>query len=407
MLSLLVVAAALADEPVLYEGDPAAAIAQIAASADKEPWQLEPIRPVDLVGSSRVTLLGAPPPCAARAPSTSAELRVIADRAAHRIQRQEWAEARRDVEQARAALGCLVEEADADRAAHIHLMWGVLATGANSPKEAAQAFDRAHRFRMDANGKPTLEWDARLAAPDMGADAFAQAADRLSKAGEGALLVAPGVDPSRVTLRMDGRTLPLPAEGRVALTEGYHLIQILTRDADSTTTTTVEVDIKVGQELVLIDPVGFGRIRLSEQVLQPGLAQVVRATVAPEGIAWAFADGAAWRLDEAWTRLEPVDLGDAARAQRRSSTIRGVGLGAMVLGGAGAVVGFTHFSGLRTPQAWETTTEGQDFRTSEAMAWRNLGFISAGVGVVGGVVAGIGHARVQATASSVSIGWAH
>ncbi len=381
--------AAHADRPLLHDGDAADAVARAVAASGEPAWAFDPLTLAELVADPSPTVLGPVQPCARQGPATNAALRAAADRAQLRIQRQDLAAARADLTEARALLACLSEEADAERAALVFLMSGVVAWSEGDEAAATAAFDRAHRFRLGADGTPQLAWDPRLAAPDRGGDAFAAAAAALSDAPRGLLRVAPGVDPARLSLRIDGRTVPPPGDVGLALPAGYHHVQLLTGGA----VRTLEVEVGADAALLVVDPAGLRGLAVADHVGTAPLAELVRATRPGAGAAYAVAGDTVWRLEADWATLPSVDPTAAERASRRAGTLRAAGYTAAGVGALMAGAGLAGFAAVRTPPAWESTVEMSAWRQSQATAWRAVGLVGVGLVVGGGATAGVGHAR--------------
>ena len=179
MLTLLALAPlALADTPLLHDGSTAEAVELAVEQGAGPAWDLDPMRTAQLLPSDRPGIVGVESACA-RAPASSAELRTTVTLALARIQHREWEAADGDLAVARAMLACLAEEADAERAAQVYLMTGVLAVQSDRPEDARVAFDRAARFGPPVDGQPALAWDSRIASPAMGSALLEAATEAL------------------------------------------------------------------------------------------------------------------------------------------------------------------------------------------------------------------------------------
>jgi hypothetical protein len=388
MLSLLALSLlAHAETPLLHEGDAAEAVARVSAADGVPAWDLDPVRPAALWSADGPGLVGVAGACA-RGPATNADLRTATDRAQLRMQRMDWEGAATDLDAAVAMLACLSEEADAERAARVHLMRGVLAAESGDRAAALAAFDRAHRFRLGEDGQPGLAWDDRLAAPDKGAATLAAAGEALLRAPQGRIVVAPGVDRGRVSLRVDGRTLPLPDGGELSLPAGYHLVQVLSADDGGRRVRTQEIDLPADAPVVLADPRGFAAVPLADHAGTPGLASLLGALGTER--AYVQAGETVWKLDGEWRSLPSVDPSAAARQQRRAAALQGAGWSAVGMGLVTAAVGFARVGGFAEAPAWETTVDAQDWRQAQARAWTGVGIAGGAVAATGGTLVVVG-----------------
>jgi hypothetical protein len=393
MLSLLALTlVAHAETPLIHEGDASEAVARVVAADPVAAWDLDPVRPAALWSADGAGLVGVPSTCGGTS-ATNADLRAATDRAQLRMQRLDWAGASTDLDAALGMLGCLSEEADAERAARVYLMRGVLSVESGEPKRAREAFERAHRFRLGEDGQPRLTWDDRLASPDKGERVLEEAGNDLLAAAPGRLFVAPGVDRGRVSLRVDGRTVPLPDAGELPLASGYHLVQVVTAGGGGRQVRTVEIELAADTPAVLADPRGLAALPLGDHAGGPGLAALLGALGADQ--AYVQADTRVWKLDGEWELLPSVDPAAAARQQRHASALQGAGWSALGLGVVGAAVGFARVGGFMEAPAWETTVDAQDWRQAQARSWTGVGVGGLVVAATGGTLVGMGKAAAK------------
>jgi hypothetical protein len=372
---------AVADTPVLYDSTPKEAVDRAVRYDAGHPWDLDPLRPDQLLTGTRAGLVGVEPTCQ-RAPASAADLSKSVELATEHFQRQSWAEADLLLRQARAELSCLTDEADAARVAQLHLMAGIVAHELDRPDDALEAFDRAHRFGANtATGEP-MAWNNRLASPSHGGAAFEQAAAALDAVQHGILRMAPGVDPGRVDLRVDGRAVPLSANDSLSLAEGYHHVQVVSSTTRGRAVRTFEVDVSPDVPVVVADPSGLGDLQLAPHVGSPALADFIRAA-GIHGRTWVVTDTEVWTLEDTWRQVpQPVHL-DPLEARDRTTSRRAAGLTALI---SGVVVGSLSAWGRSTvadSPSWERKTTAQEARVMQSRAWTGLAVLGAG-----GVVAG-------------------
>jgi len=384
MLSLVLLAtAAHADVPLLHDGDTHDAVELAVAQGAGPAWELDPLRAAQLLPSDRPGLVGVDSACH-RAPTSAAELRTTVTVALARIQRRTWEAAATDLAVARAMLACLAEEADAERAAQVYLMTGVLAVQAERPGDAVVAFDRAARFGPQVDGRPVLSWDSRIASPTMGEELLTAATEALHAAPLGSLRLAPGVDPGVVSVRIDGHTTPVPATGAIDLSAGYHLVQVVAAAGGARTVRTYEVDLQAGQTIVVADPQGLSDLPLATHAGTEAMTDLLHAAGVPSPT-WMVAHGEAWkRVDTTWTHLPALDLHQQRQLSERHAFMRHLGWGALGTGVAVAAAGAAFAMPISTPQGWEEVDEHDEFRVQQARRWWGLAAFGGGLAVCGG-----------------------
>ena len=110
------------DIPVFFVGDPEVAIRQVALETGSPIWQLDLLRPAEVVEGDGPRAIGAgqrATMCATE--STNLALREYLDKVEGRVTYEQWGEARNDLDAALAALSCLVEPAESSLGARLFL----------------------------------------------------------------------------------------------------------------------------------------------------------------------------------------------------------------------------------------------------------------------------------------------
>ncbi len=371
-LSLLL-NAALAVTPVLHQGDAAEAIEVVAASTGVPPWELRPVEVGQLFPGGGVLVVGhaQPAPCAA-APSTNAAVRELVSAAEKRLVRQEWAEMRERLAAAAAALPCLGEPAEASLAARLFFLDGFAAAELADVPAAESAFRRARA------SQPELAWDERLAGA--GRAAFDTTATRTS---EGRLALGPGLGDVG-TLWVDGRLATLE-QGVLVLAEGEHLVQVL-----QPSVSTYAVRVRPNNPVALVRA-PQARDEALGAVSDPRGRLVVEAAaeglLGPDVELWVAGNGSLWHVRPAWevAQVRPRPAAPIPARYGTSRVLVGLGAGLTLVGGAGAVYGWTEAARL-----FEDPGDSDDAYAYRS-AWHDT---SQAVGAVSTVVAGAGLATL-------------
>jgi len=380
----MLLSVAWADTPLLHDGPPETAVARVVASGGGPAWELDPLRPDQLMAHSQAGLVGISSSCQ-RAPAGAADLRKSVQFAEEMFERQNWEAAARHIRQARAELPCLVDETDAVQAAHLHLLAGIVAREQGRTEDVADAFDRAQRFGSDTASGTPLQWNDRLASPDRGADALARAGEALLQAPRGTVRFAPGVDPGRLDLRIDGRAVPLRREESLSLPVGYHHVQVVSSGPSGRVVRTFEIDLTEDVPIVVADPAGLTSLALGPHVNTPALGDFIRAA-GLRGTTRVVAGDAVWTFDTEWTQLPAVDLHAAERTQRLLTRRRTAGFAAMAGGVLVSGLGLWGMSTVWTGPEFEQTTDLQDWRTRQYIPWAATEAVGVSALVTGAVL---------------------
>ena len=378
LMSLVLAGAAQADTPLLHDGPPEDAVARIEALGGGAAWEFDPLRPEQLMQSVHAGLVGVDSSCQ-RAPTSSAELRKSVEFAETMFNRQNWEATLRHIADAKAKLPCLIDEADAVRIAHLHMMDGIVAHEQGRQEDMKMAFDLAQRFGMDGSTGQPMVWNDRLASPDRGAEALARAAWALQNAPSGILRFGPGVDPGRILVRVDGRAVPLGPSDSMALPVGYHHIQVVSSTSAGRQVRTFAVDLAQSQTLVVADPGGLTGLSLSPHVNTPALGDLIRAA-GIRGTTWVVAGDEAWSFDTEWTAQPTINLNAQRDASLRSSRLQSAGITSIICGAVVSSVALWGISNVRSAPGWESTPQSVAWRQQQYWAW--MGTEALGLGSI-------------------------
>ena len=384
MLAQSALGVALADKPVLHDGPPEDAVSRVDALGAGPTWELDPLRPEQLVQTTRAGLVGVDSSCQ-RAPATAASLRQSVEFAEVMFERQKWSDALRHIAEAKAQLPCLVDEVDAVEAARLHLIEGIVAHEQDRLEDARVAFDLAQRFGTEPSTGEVLAWDGRLASPDRGATLLDAAGEALLNAPQGTLRFAPGVDPGRIDLRIDGRTVPLSPTEALPLAVGHHHIQVVSGGVEGRMVQTYTIRLTEDSPAVVADPRGLVGLSLAPHVNTPALADFIRAA-GIQGQTWVVAGDEAWTYDTEWIRQRPIDLAAASRAADRSTRLRAAGIATMVTGAVVSGVGLWGLNTARQQPPWEETSDVETWRRSQHAAWVGTQAVGLAAIATGGVL---------------------
>lgn len=375
---------ARADTPVLHAGDAETAVARAVAQGAGPAWDLDPLQPAQLLPTNEAGLVGIPSSCQ-RAPATAADVRRSIELAEGLFSLGKWTAVHTHLTQARAEVACLVDEADAERVAHLHLMAGVVARELDRPEEASAAFDRAQRFGSDPSQGRVLAWPDRLASPDKGQSDLAAAGEWLTRAPVGSIRLAPGVDPGRVDLRIDGRAVPVAATEAITLPVGYHHIQVVSVQARGRSVRTFEIDLQADVPVVVADPRGLASLQLAPHAGTPALADLLRAS-GLRGPTWVVTEQGTWTLDHDWVEHPPVDLQARQRSHDRTVGRRAAGWTALATGALVGGIAAWGRSTVQQPPAWETSQQQLEWRQAQHRAWVGVGALGLGTSTAGAVL---------------------
>jgi hypothetical protein len=326
---ILVAAAAFADEPVVYADDPAVAVHKVSLDAGVPGWELEPVRPSELVSGDVPQAIGVdqPPPCASIA-TTTAGLRETLTRAEDLVAYQRFPQSRALLGTALASLACLTDPAEASVTARVLFLDGIAAEDAGDLASAADSFRGALAFQ------PGLAWDEAMA-PELRVG-FDHAVAAAASAPVGTLVVGPGVE-GVAQLWIDGR-LVAPVGNTVPLSVGPHLVQLLAPG----TVQTLSVVVRADSPVAILVPSS-----LSDRVVSQGSADrralvtaIVDARFAQPSSFYVWTGARTVRFDGAqWAEL-PISDAEGLAARRRVShdlvvgggVAAGIGLGATAAG---------------------------------------------------------------------------
>ena len=228
----------------------------------------------------------------------------------------------------------------------------------------------------------SLIWNGRLASPAHGGEAFDAAARALAAAETGTLRIAPGVDPGRLDVRIDGRSVPLAATDALELPVGYHHIQVVAGGPRGRVVRTFEVELDTENPIVVADPHGLSELRLAPYVGSPAMADFIRAA-GFTGRTWVITDTDVWTLDQDWTRVpDPVAL-DPQTLRDRATRRRAVGISTLLSGAIVTGMGAWGRATSVTAKPWEERAEQVEYRQTQARVWgavalTGLGGMTAG-----------------------------
>jgi hypothetical protein len=285
---------------VLHAGDLPAALERVAADTGADPAALDGRRPTALVSGQMPRITGAKHlrQCTGR-PVSHAMLRRDLDLAT-----EMWLAM--DVAAADAALAtvldrivCLSEPLEPSMAARAALLRGVLRHALKDDPGASTAFAQALRYQ------PDLQWDGDI--PPDAKSLFESARETAPDRGAASLHLVPGA-PGLTEVRVDGHSV-VPIDGRVALSAGPHLLQLLRP-------TILTVELEATGEVVVVWPTLVQDAwagEVDEATRQADLLGLARSS-ALDPSAIIFAPGAqrTWRLDPGTTVWTPQTrpLGD-------------------------------------------------------------------------------------------------
>ena len=363
---LLFPAFAHADELLLHEGDPSAAVKAVAADAAVPPWSLDPTpiaaflqRASDgqaiLFGDGRID------PSCSRPTSNSELLKALSDGEAA-VKGQRWPLAIQTLERALSSVPCLGEPAEASTIAQLHYLRGIISVKVEGTEAASQSFAQAVQY------KPGLVWDTNY--PPEGQPLFEASRETLREVAE--LRVLGAVQ----TLWIDGQARS-PEAGVIRLSAGTHLVQV---PGTPTLTWTVRVDAALPAHLV--DPRSLAALPIQAFPNDP-LVSTLLDLGHPKQTAWLRTADATWRYDGAWTRLPPAPVDPAALRTQRGTALTAGGLVAAGLGLTSMAFCVTQAGRVRYEPDWEQTIDQRDYRQSIH------GPLVAGA-VAGGVIGGFG-----------------
>jgi hypothetical protein len=326
---ILLAAAAFADEPVVYADDPAIAVHKVSLDAGVPVWELQPVRPSELVSGDVPQAIGVdqPPSCASIA-TTTAALRETLTRVEDLVAYQRFPQSRALLGTALASLACLADPAEASVTARVLFLDGIAAEDAGDLAAAAESFRGALAFQ------PALAWDEAMA-PELRVG-FDQAVAAAASAPVGTLVVGPGVE-GVASLWIDGR-LVAPVGNTVPLSVGPHLVQLLAPG----TVQTLSVVIRGDSPVALLVPSS-----LSDRVVTQGspdrralVTAIVDARFAKPASFYVWTGARTVRYDGAgWVEL-PMSEAEGLAARRRAGhdlvlgggVTAGVGLAATAAG---------------------------------------------------------------------------
>ena len=362
------------DIPVFFVGDPEVAIRQVALETGSPIWQLDLLRPAEVVEGDGPRAIGAgqhATMCATE--STNLALREYLDKVEGRVTYEQWGEARNDLDAALAALSCLVEPAESSLGARLFFLRGITLTALGETAGGQAAFVRALHFH------PGLKWDESFT-PDWKPNFEAAQAD-VSKRPLGRLVVGPGLE-GNSSLWVDGRMANL-GDGSVQVPEGEHLVQVL-----SPHVTTMEVITHGGANVAILVPAAIPD-DVASNLLDRRTQAILDAIVAETsggGPAYAWTGERTWKSDgTTWTELpaHEVDEGPSMRAE----VGRGLfwsGLGASAVGLVSTGMGLAMWAPNHVPATGEVGAAYADRvdRAARGGGIATAGLVSFGLGVV-------------------------
>lgn len=371
-LILLLAGLAAARDVILYQGDPRPALG-VADGAIPGSTTLLPVRPAEIPGADRPTVLGASTRFC-RGEAGNAAIREQVSRAEGHLAYQRTAEARVVLDAAAAQLECLPEPIEASLAGRLFFLRGIVALREGDAAGAARVFRLAGLFQ------PGMPWDDHFP-PDPTGTFTRALAPQPATVG-----VPVGLGPGSSTW-VDGRA---PAAGpALQLTPGAHYVQVV----DNGRAHTVVLEVAADRPVALLTPGWLATVDLAaaDDAARRTLAEVARAAF-PGDTLYAVAAGRLWRVDTVWKAVPgAVSRSPRCAAPRRcvGQVLLGGGVG-LVAGGAGALaLAQLRVSALaaspdgETVEAYQARVGAQD----EAARWLPVGGVIAGVGVV---AAGVG-----------------
>lgn len=365
---LLFPAFAHADELLLHEGDPSAAVSAVSADGAIPPWSLDPT-PIAtfLQGSSDGAAIlygdGRIDPTCSRPTSNSELLKALSEGEAA-VKNQRWPLAIQILERALSAVPCLGEPAEASTIAQLHYLRGIVSVKIEGTEAARQSFAQAVQY------KPGLVWDTNY--PPEGQPLFEASRETLREVAE--LRVLGAVQ----TLWIDGQARS-PEAGVIRLSAGTHLVQV---PGTPTLTWTVRVDAALPAHLV--DPRSLATLPIQAFPNDP-LVSALLDLGRPKQTAWLRTTDATWRYDGAWTRLPPAPVDPAALRKQRGAALTAGGLVAMGLGFTSMAFCVTQAFTTSYAEEWEQTTDQQRWRLAikdKFVTGAVAGGVTGGLGIV-------------------------
>ncbi len=354
---------------VVYGDDAEEAVRHVAADTGLPVWDVHPTAAADLASGDAPQAVGAGqvPGCIG-SPVTNAQIRDVVAKVETRIAWQDTT-ALADLAAADASLACLSEPAEASLGGRLFFLYGIAAGDAGLPDQAQAAFARALTFQ------PSLAWDTRFS-PKLRTPFDAALASTAARA-KRQVTLGPGVE-GAATLWIDGQLVQV-ASGRVEVSDGLHLVQVLLPKVSTFPLVASERAVAIVVPSALsVRAVAEAAEPSRQAVLQP----LIEQRFAADDTTYVWTGARTWKAGS-WDALPPSN---AMVEERHRAVGQRLLLAGGTTGGAGLVAvasGLALWAANHDANGAETTREygSRMARTGAGSALVDAGVASLGAGL--------------------------